>query len=99
LLFYSLCADRISGLLGNNKASGLQAIEVGALLKAYDKFDITGMLSLEGIGFEKTVIFALSPGIVYHWDNQFDIAGGVHVGIAGGEAIGNNFHLSVARRF
>jgi len=82
-----------------NEGSGLYLVEAGGIFKAYDQFDILGSVLLEGIGLDKTIILALKPSVVYHWDNDWDLMGGFNVGLAGGEAVGNNLHLGVARRF
>ena len=94
-----LSVDGAIALAFGNGGSGLYLMEAGGALKAFDKLDLKGSLSLEGVGFDETVILSVQPGVMYHWSDKLDIIGGFRVGLVGGEALGNNLNLGVLTRF
>ena len=83
---------------GNN-GSGLYELRGGGVLRPFEQLDVTGHVSLEGVGFRETATLSIIPGIMYHLSNKVDIQGGFRIGLVGGEAIGNNVTVGIATRF
>ena len=81
-----------------NKDSGINSLNVLATLKTTDSLDLGLKGDLQNLGYSSKEIFSLTPGLEYHLQDNWDISGGVQIGLLGADQIGNNFFIGLSSR-
>lgn len=91
---FSVQGELLAGI--GNKDSGINSLNALALLKTTDHLDLGLKGDLQNLGYASKEIFLLTPSIEYHLHPNWDISGGVHIGLLGADQIGNNFFVGLS---
>src|SRR3989338_1660161 len=92
----SIQGELLAGI--GNKDSGISSLNALVTLKTTDSLDLGLKGDLQNLGYSSKEIFSLTPGLEYHLQDNWDISGGVQIGLLGADQIGNNFFIGLSSR-
>ncbi len=92
----SIQGEFLAGI--GDKDSGINSLNALASLKTTDSLDLGLKGDLQNLGYSSQEIFSLIPSLEYHLHPNWDISGGVQIGLIGADQIGNNFFIGLSSR-
>ncbi|MBI3019663.1 MAG: hypothetical protein HYY61_07230, partial [Deltaproteobacteria bacterium] len=78
---FSIQGELLAGI--GDKDSGIHSLNALATLKTADSFDLGLKGDLQNLGYSSKEIFSLTPSLEYHLYPNWDISGGVQIGLLG----------------
>jgi len=92
----SLQGEFLAGV--GDQDSGINSLNALVTLKTTESLDLSLKGDLQNLGYTSKEIFSLTPNLDYHLYPNWDISGGVHIGLLGADQIGNNFFIRLSSR-